>query len=211
MKPDLPIEEAPVPAIHRAKKPRKRAIRHFAVGAADQAIGPITPGCEIFAMTNGQFSIVDILEHCLSTTGPASLDIATWTAADGDLRRAHAFLLSQTVTRARFVVDPSFRTRKPEFCETLVGLFGNDAIRTTPLHGKFALLRNAEWSLAIRTSMNLNVNRRIESVEISDDPALGEFLERFVDDVFGRSPDANFASQPLNQNARHDIKSKLAF
>jgi hypothetical protein len=145
MKPDLPLAAAPVPVVHRSA-PRKRRIHRVAVGDAATAIGRIDKGCEIFALTNGQFSIVDILEHCLRTTGPAALDIATWTAADGDLRRAHAFVLSRAVTRARFVVDPSFRTRKPEFCETLVSIFGNDAIRTTPLHGKFATLQNDSWN-----------------------------------------------------------------
>lgn len=210
MKPDLLLNLAPVPATHAAK-PRRRTIVRNAVGDAASAIGKITPGCEIFSLTNGQFSIVDILEHCLRATGPATLDIATWTAADGDLRRAHAFLLSQQITKCRFVVDPSFKTRKPEFCETLIGLFGNDAIRTTPLHGKFAVIRNSEWNLAIRTSMNLNVNRRIESVEISDDADLSDLLSEFVNEVFARSADANFTSQNLNQNARHDIGGRLAF
>lgn len=211
MQSDLALNAAPVPAVHKAKAPRKRQIRRFAVGNAGQAVGPITQGCEIFALTNGQFSIVDILEHVLTATGPATLDIATWTAADGDLRRAHAFLLSRVVTRCRFIVDPSFKTRKPEFCAVLNDLFGDEAIRTTPLHGKFALIRNDRWNVAIRTSMNLNVNKRIESVEISDDPDLGAFLGDFVDEVFARSADANFKSQSLGQNAKHDVKSRLSF
>lgn len=210
MQPDLALADSPTPAVHKSK-PRKRRVHRLAVGDAAAALGPITPQCEIFCLTNGQFSIVDILDHCIQQIGPATLDIATWTAADGDLRRAHAFLLSRAVTKCRFIVDPSFRTRKPEFCETLVSLFGNDTIRTTPLHGKFALLRNDKWNLAIRSSMNLNINRRIESVEISDDPDLADMLGTFVDEVFTRSADANFTSQNLNQNARHDVKNRLAF
>lgn len=201
---------APVPARH-ASKPRRRTLRTFSTGLAADAVGPITQETELFLMTNGQFSIVDIVEHCLNATGPACIDIATWTAADGDLRRAHAFLLSSRITRARFVVDPSFRTRKPEFCATLVGLFGNDAIRTTPLHGKFVAIYNDTWSMAIRTSMNLNINKRIETVEISADKALTSFLSARVDEIFQRSADANFASQSLGQNARHDAPSRLAF
>lgn len=175
------------------------------------AIGSVSPGCEIFALTNGQFSMIDVLEHVLSFTGRATIDLATWTAADGDLRRAHAFLLDGKVGRVRVIVDPSFRSRKPEFCALLVELFGSGAIRTTPLHGKFAVIRNADWNIAIRSSMNLNPNRRIETVEISDDPALAEFLTGVTDEIFTRSHHANFASQALSQNARHDADSKLAF
>lgn len=208
--PDLDIRSAPVPAIHKAQ-PRKREIRRNASGNVADALGPITPGCEIFALTNGQFSMIDVLEYALSVTGRASIDIATWTAADGDLRRAHAFLLSGTVERIRMIVDPSFRSRKPDFCQTLIDLFGNESIRTVPLHGKFAVIRNDQWNLAIRTSMNLNPNRRIENVEISDDPDMAAFLTGVTDEIFSRSAAANFTSQSEGINARHDTASRLAF
>lgn len=208
LRPDVPLALAPAPAV-RVAAPRKRAIRQSLVANAADTIGPISPGCEIFALTNGQFSIIDVMEHCLHSIGPATLDIATWTAADGDLRRAHAFMLSRRVTRLRFICDPSFRTRKPEFCAVLMELFGNDAIRTTPLHGKFAVLRNENWSLAIRTSMNLNPNKRIENVEISDDVALADVFTDFVDGLYAKSPALNWSRD--GQTAKHDRPSKLAF
>ena len=207
---DLPLQEAPTPAAHTAPK-RRRAIQRVATDEAADALGKIERGIELFALTNGQFSLVDILQHCLNATGPAELDVATWTASDGDLKRAHAFLLDRRVTRFRLLVDPSFKSRKPEFCAELVRTFGNDAIRTTPLHGKFAVIRNAKWSLAIRTSMNLNVNRRIESVEISDDSALADFLAGWVHEVFERSSDGNFGSQSRALNATQEAPSRLAF
>lgn len=209
MRPDVPLASAPVPAVHAAN-PRRRRVHRSAVSDAADTLGAVTQNCEIFRLTNGQFSIIDVLEHCIQQIGPATLDIATWTAADGDLRRAHAFLASRAVTRCRFVVDPSFRTRKPEFCAVLINLFGNDGIRTTPLHGKFAVLRNSRFNLAIRTSMNLNPNKRIENVEISDDPELADVFTNFVDEIWRRSPHENF-SRREHQNAKHDHPSRLAF
>lgn len=210
LQPDLPIAAAPVPAVYSAK-PRKRTIRRSGEQNVRDALGPITKDCELFVMTSGRFSLIDIMEHALAYTGPARLDIATWTAADGDLRRAHAFLLDGRVQQIRLIVDPSFRSRKPDFCRTLVELFGDNAIRTTPLHGKFCAIRNDEWNLSILSSMNLNPNRRIETVQISADPELAAFLSGFTDEVFERSADANFASQSLSQNAHHDLPSRLAF
>src|SRR5690554_1085924 len=125
LQPDLPINDAPVPAVHKSAK-RKRHIIRNASGNVRAALGPIQKGCEVFAITNGQFSMIDVLEHVLNYTGKASIDLATWTAADGDLRRAHAFVLDGRVARMRLIVDPSFRSRKPEFCKTLISLFGND-------------------------------------------------------------------------------------
>lgn len=203
LKPDVPLTHAPVPAVYHAPSRRKRTIRDGPSGTLDQCIGRLAPGCEIFLLTNGQFSLIDLLVHLLNEIGPASLDLATWTAADGDLRRAHAMLLDNRISTMRMIVDPSFRVRKPGFCATLVDLFGPSAIRTIPLHAKFAVLRNEHWAIAVRTSMNLNPNKRIESVEISDDPALADFLGGIIDRVFARSADANFASQSRGQLARH--------
>ena len=209
LKPDLSIKSAPVPAVFRSK-PRERKIVRSKVGDCAQALGPLDPGCDLFAVTNGQFSMIDVLEHALAHTGPASVDLATWTAADGDLRRAHAFALSGQVKQFRLVVDPSFKARKPEFCEVLVDLFGQDAIRTVPLHGKFALVRG-DRQFAIRSSMNLNPNRRIETVEISEDAALVDFMRGLVDEIFARSPAANFTSQSERINDLGSPKSEMSF
>ncbi|MGH6920760.1 MAG: hypothetical protein ACREJ0_24010, partial [Geminicoccaceae bacterium] len=84
----------------------------------------------------------------------------------------------------RMIVDRSFLTRQPEYCATMRLVFGDDTIRTTRTHAKFLLVRNESWDLAVRTSMNLNENPRLENIEISDDRALADFLTAVVDDVF---------------------------
>lgn len=183
------------PTIHKAP-PRKRRIAFNETEQAAQAIGALEHGCEIFGLTKGQFSISDVIQHCLTQTGPATVDIATWTAALGDIKRAENLLRDGRITRIRFMVDPSFKSRKPEFCKALVDTFGDGCIRTVNSHAKFAIIRNAEWDLAIRTSMNLNPNPRLENFEISDDPNLAQFFTGIVDQVFGAFSDAtNFATQ----------------
>lgn len=195
MKADFDQLAITAPVIHKAK-PRKRQIRFAETEQAAQAIGQLEPGCEIFGLTKGQFSISDVIQHCLTQTGPASVDIATWTAALGDIKRAENLLRDGRITRIRFVVDPSFKARKPEFCKALVDTFGDGCIRTINSHAKFAIIRNDRWNLAIRTSMNLNPNPRLENFEISDDPALAQFFTDIVDQVFGAFGDAaNFTTQ----------------
>lgn len=209
LKPDVPLLKAPVPRVHHGA-PRSRVIRRANASTAADAIGRLSPGCEVFALTNGQFSLVDVLAHAIDTTGPADLDIATWNASGDDLTQAHAFVLDGRVRSVRLIVDPSFRARKPAFCETLVSLFGDQAVRTVPIHAKFAVVRAPNWTLAIRTSMNLNPNRRIETVEISDDPSLCSFLASFVDEVFAsHDPATNFTSQSHSLISRHDEASRL--
>jgi hypothetical protein len=71
-------------------------------------------------------------------------------------------------------------------------LFGDACIRTTRSHAKFATIRNDRWAIAVRTSMNLNENPRLENIEISDDPALCGFLESVADDLYADQPTGIF-------------------
>jgi len=162
----------------------QRDIRTAKFGAAREAIGDLTPGCEIYVLTYGQFSLIDAVMTLLDQTGPAYVDLATWTAASADLRLMAQLLGGAVIKRMRYVVDGSFLTRQPEYCDTMRSLFGDDCIRTTKMHGKFATIRNADWSLAIRTSMNLNTNPRLENIEVSDDPDLCAFLTTVVDEIY---------------------------
>lgn len=178
---------------------------------AASALGFIGPGVNIFALTNGQFSLIDAIQHVLEHTGRARLDLATWTAADADFRRANAMLQNGNIDHMRLLIDPSFRSRKPEFCAAAVEIFGNDAIRTIPIHAKFCVIDNGDWPVVIRTSMNMNPNRRIESLEIANDPDLAAFLQGFCNDVFKRSPAENFKSQGKGMMFETPARERLAF
>lgn len=46
---------------YKTQGPRQRKIRKFKEGAAAQVLGGLTPGCEIFCLTYGQFSLIDAL------------------------------------------------------------------------------------------------------------------------------------------------------
>ena len=152
------------------REKKKRDIRTAKAGNANNAIGVLTPGCEIFILTFGQFSLLDAISTILDQTGPADVAISTWTAATADLQRSAAILKRGGIRSLRMIVDRSFLTRQPDYCATMRALFGDESIRTARLHSKFATITNDDWTIAIRTSMNLNENPRLENLEISDDP-----------------------------------------
>lgn len=181
------------------RRGRSRAISLAAAESARRVFGAMERGTDILCLTHGQFSLVDAIAALLDHTGPADVTISTWSAARVDLSHAHKFLVDGRIRSLRFIVDRSFATRQPDYCAALVSLFGHDAIRTTRSHAKFALVENDEWHLAIRTSMNLNENPRLELIEVSDDPALADFLRSVADRVFADVPAGdmnNYAMPP---------------
>jgi hypothetical protein len=156
--------------------------------SAGRVFADLAPGFELFCLTHGQFSLVDALTAILDRTGPADVAVATWSAAKADLLHAERFLRDGRIRSLRFVVDRSFATRQPDYCATLVKVFGPEAIRSTALHAKFAVISNDAWNVAVRTSMNLNENRRLEYLEVSDDPEVAGFLLGMVDELFRSVP-----------------------
>lgn len=180
-------------SISRKRKPR--TISAAKTSAASECFQDLQPGCELYILTFGQFSLIDALVALLDVTGPAKVDISTWTAAYAHLDRSKALMESAAITDLRFLVDRSFLTRQPEYCQHLRSLFGDRCIRTYRAHSKFMTVKNDKWSLAIRTSMNLNENPRLENIEVSDDPALCAFMTRVVDDVFAEHDEGEFGGK----------------
>jgi hypothetical protein len=173
-------------AVHkRAPKMGKREVRRvLGVGLVAEAIGAVDKGCEIFMLTDGTYSLVHVLLHVLQATGPVDLVISTWTVAIPDMVRVKALMDTGEVLSCRWILDFSFAPRGVEKMEALRELFGDEAIRLTKSHAKFCVLRNADWDVVIRTSMNLNENHRTEFVEISDDLGLADYLAGFTDRMF---------------------------
>ena len=55
----------------------------------------------------------------------------------------------------------------------------------THSHCKYTLISNNEWKIVIRTSMNLNENKRLENFEVSDDENLYNYLIEISKDIMG--------------------------
>jgi len=170
--------------VHKRKDLEREFINATRGESAKKTIGKLYKGCEIFGLTKGQFSLSDLIKAILDQTGPVKLQISTWTAAKADIKSAYNLLKSGNIQSVRFLVDQSFKTRQPEYCKFLLEMFGSDAVRMTRSHCKFVLIRNEEWNITVRTSMNLNKNPRLENFEVSDDPKLCDFMQSLIDEVW---------------------------
>lgn len=167
-------------AVAVRRKAVKRRVVVSALGAAAEMIGDIAPGEDICGVTMGQFSLIDLLEHLLNQTGPADVAISTWTAGIYDQERAAAFYANGRIRSIKWLVDPSMFGRRPELAGSMIAAFGVGAFRSVNTHAKFMTISNDRWSLVVRSSMNLNPNKRLENFDISDCPKLLAFFDGIV-------------------------------
>jgi hypothetical protein len=180
------LDAGEVEPVSFRRKGARRYYRESATATAAQIVGPIAAGDDICGVTNGQFSLVDVVEHVLSQTGPADVSIATWTMGIYDAEQAYRFVTDKRIRSIRFVVDPSMFTRRPELAAVLVRAFGPDAFRAVNSHAKFATVRGDSLAVAVRSSMNLNRNERLESFDITACQEMTNFFEMLVSKIWAK-------------------------
>lgn len=166
------------------RKTRKTKKRFFNVEGVRDYIGDLSKDTEIFGITKGQFSIIDIIKYVLDFTGPAHVLLSTWTAANADIKKAFEFLRDGNIKSIKLLVDQGFVTRQKDYCDEMRRLFGENSIRFLRLHAKFIVIQNEKYNFVIRTSMNLNENKRMENFEITEDYDFCEYFKRFFNETF---------------------------
>lgn len=154
------------------------------IADARDTLADFDKGMEVDVATFGHFSIIDAIEAVLEKTGPAEVTLATWTAAHFDLSQIEKQILEANITDLRLIIDRSFVSRQPKFVALIHEKFGKGSVRSTRTHAKFVIIKNAEWSVVMRTSMNLNFNPRLEYLQVTEDAELADFWLEIAEQIF---------------------------
>ena len=169
---------------------RKARARLSKVASARDTIAGFGHGMDVVGLTYGQFSLLDLIDATLEITGPADVTISTWSAGFYDVGAAERFRDSGRLRSVRFVMGSSAKRGQASVCD--VGdVFGRESVRATRLHAKFVIIQNDEWAVLITSSMNLNLNPRVEHFEMTDDLSRVELFSTFVDALFDELPEGD--------------------
>lgn len=148
---------------------RRRAVARESFGCAASAIGPIVPGMSLFAVTRGQWSMIDAILHVLDEVGPASIALWTWTVAEYEVQTLTRLRIDKRLTAGRLVIDGGARQRNAGLIREWKGTFGPDSVRYVRNHAKIARIESASGlRLLLRGSMNLNFNPRFEQFDLTE-------------------------------------------
>lgn len=177
---------------------RKTRARFSKVANARDTIRGFGHDMDVAGLTFGQFSLLDLIEATLEVTGPADVAISTWSAGFYDVETAQKFRDLGKMRSVRFVMDIA-RKRGQADVTDIADLFGPESIRTVRSHAKFALITNDEWAVLITSSMNLNLNPRIEHFEMTDDVERAGIFMEFVDALFEELPEGGDVNENGNQ------------
>lgn len=153
---------------------------------SDLAIKDFDKSNRICGLTNGAFSLISLIDSVLKKTGKANVIISTWSAGLYDIGVMNDLILSGRVDDFKIILDRSFKTRQKNYAVTIEDLFTPENIRTTNTHSKFVLIWNDDWNVCIRSSMNLNENKRCENFDIDNDIDIFNLFKSFSDELFDK-------------------------
>jgi len=170
------------------RKVRKARHRLSKVANARDTIAGFDRDTDVVGLTYGQFSLLDLIEATLEITGLADVVISTWSAGFYDVDAAVQFRDQGKLRSVRFLMDSSAK-RGQATPGDVAELFGQDTIRTSRSHAKFVLIGNDDWHVTITSSMNLNLNPRLEQFEMTDDRERYEFFMEFVQSIWTDLPE----------------------
>ena len=152
--------------------------------AAEECLGPIMPGMALFAVTRGQWSMIDAILHCLDCVGPAEVSVWTWTVAEYEVQMLTRLRIDGRVTGGRLVIDHGARNKNKGTIREWQGTFGADSVRYVLNHSKLARVASASGlRLLLRGSMNLNFNPRFEQFDITEGGEDYGLVKRIEDDL----------------------------
>jgi len=170
---------------------RLRAVESFQ--SAAECIGTIEPGCAVFAITRGQFSMIDAVLAVLDQTGPASVSLWTWTVAEYEVEVLARLRRDERIRAGLLVIDCGALVKNAGIVADWRGSFGDRSVRYVVNHAKIATVESDRFRVLLRGSMNLNFNPRFEQFDLTEGGADFDLIREvegelpFFDDVTGEA------------------------
>lgn len=175
-----------------AASARRRELAAESFRFVGETLGPVALGMSVFAITRGQFSMIDVVQYLVRSIEVADISVWTWTVADYEIEAVGGLMANGQIRSARLIVDYSASQRNRALLAEWRERFGGESVRVCRTHAKISRVWNESWHFLARGSMNLNWNPRFEQLDVTeggDDFGLVERIEAEMP-VLGPEPSA---------------------
>lgn len=115
---------------------------------AAECIGPVVPGLSRFAVTRGQFSMIDAVLAVLDGVGSAAISLWTWTVAEYEIQCLTRLRLDQRITSGLLVIDSGARRKNAGLIEEWKQSFGAESVRYVVNHAKVATVEGGGYEVS---------------------------------------------------------------
>lgn len=160
---------------------RKNAVESFKT--ASDCLGVVEHGMSLFAITRGQFSMIDIILAVLDQVGRARLSVWTWTIAGYEIECFKALQQDDRLYDSLLIIDGQARLKNSELIADWKRSFGSDSVKYVMNHAKIATIETDTFRILVRGSMNLNFNARFEQLDITEGGVDFDMIKRIESEI----------------------------
>lgn len=177
---------------------RSRAVESF--GNVAEALGRLDFGASVFAVSRGQWSMVDAILHTLDCCrGPCRMSVWTWTVAEYEVEVLGRLRADGRVADGLLVIDIAARNKNAAIIAEWRARFGSESVRYVVNHAKIATVEDADGRrFLLRGSMNLNFNPRFENFDVTEGGPEFDLVRRLEEEfpsTVSTVPEAHKASR----------------
>ncbi len=138
---------------------------YFADKQIGEYIGDIKHNTIYPFFSNGQWAMHDLISWLLKQTGPADVQISTFSISEIAIRTLIHLSKIGMIKSIQCIFDNTIQKKKLQLLYFISQLTGE--IYIAPNHSKVLLIKNDDWSISVISSANMTPNPRKEAGVIS--------------------------------------------
>lgn len=170
----LPVSRLNAPAYRNIANPE---------GVLRSQIGMLRHNECVNFWSYGSFSLHELLFFLLKQTGPAHVNLCTWSISQEAVEQITRRYEKGEILSIRFLLDPRVKVCKAKPLQMLTANF--DFVMTR-VHAKVVTIENEEWKISVVSSQNATTNPKLERGMIIISDEVFEFDKKVFEYEFER-------------------------
>lgn len=138
----------------------------------------IVQNANIEFLTNGAWSSHQLLEKILRTVGASNVIMTTWAITEKPIRTLYKLKNEGLIIKLGGLFDKKVRSHNPKAYGFAKEVF--DRIEESSCHAKVTIIENKNWNIAIVSTANYTVNKRIEVGTIRCNKESVDFHKKWI-------------------------------
>ncbi len=144
-----------------------------------EVINLVDHGRTIHWMSEGDWSMHQLLQSLLQKTGPADVWISSFAFSELPARVICDLKDTGVIKQLKCIIDSRVDTRSASALAMLKNACNE--LKLCATHSKVTVLKNEEWFVAVVGSANYTSNKRIETGIITAIPVIASFHQKWID------------------------------
>ncbi len=148
----------------------------------EEALSEVRMGKTIHYVSDGAWSMHELLAFLLKITRTAKVYIVTWTITEIPARSLLMMKQDGLISHLSCIIDDRVRTRTPKSYQLLEQTC--DRLLEKKCHSKNIVILNDNWQISVVATANFSKNPRIESGVITFDKDTTIFHQRWIESIW---------------------------